>query len=393
MDYSSYSGVPRFLTRPKAFVVSMGKDATLSCQIIGNPIPLVNWEKDKLPLQMGGRFKMVEDDDLYRLTIYNLSLEDSGQYICRAKNTIGEAFAAVSIKVGEQTTVTESAPYFIQKPTSIRVIMGEDAMFKCIVQGSPPLAINWEKDGKHLSKSYDSNRIWIESQGEKNALKIQSTRLGDSGTYTCHAENPLGSSSAAAALMVDLPDSYSPGSMRHSIDDTSSKTSPLLSHMQKRREEIRKSDLSSVDSLISTEGRSKLGLSLSLDYERAASLTSKGLRGDGGSFYRVTTRSFTVTEGKHAKMSCYVTGEPKPETVWKKDGEVILESRRHIIYEDEQENFVLKILFCKQVDNGLYTCTASNLAGQTYSSVLVTVKGEYHSSSIVSHNGLKTNFG
>ncbi|KAK9396008.1 obscurin [Crotalus adamanteus] len=374
MDYSSYSGVPRFLTRPKAFVVSMGKDATLSCQIIGNPIPLVSWEKDKLPLQMGGRFKMVEDDDLYRLTIYNLSLEDSGQYICRAKNTIGEAFAAVSIKVGEQTTVTESAPYFIQKPTSIRVIMGEDAMFKCIVQGSPPLAINWEKDGKHLGKSYDSNRIRIESQGEKNALKIQSTRLGDSGTYTCHAENPLGSSSAAAALMVDLPDSYSPGSTRHSIDDIGSKTSPLLSHMQKRREEIRKSDLSSVDSLISTEGRSKLGLSLSLDYERAASLTSKGFRGDGGSYYRVTTRSFTVTEGKHAKMSCYVTGEPKPETVWKKDGEVILESRRHIIYEDEQENFVLKILFCKQVDNGLYTCTASNLAGQTYSSVLVTVK-------------------
>uniref|UniRef100_A0A670YQ22 Ig-like domain-containing protein n=1 Tax=Pseudonaja textilis TaxID=8673 RepID=A0A670YQ22_PSETE len=209
-----YFKIPSSLLQPKAFVVSMGKDATLSCQIIGNPIPL-----------------MVEDDDLYRLTIYNLSLEDSGQYICRARNTIGEAFAAVSIKVGEQTTVTESAPYFIQKPTSIRVIMGEDAMFKCIVQGSPPLAINWEKDGKHLGKLSDSNRIRIESQGEKNALKIQNTHLGDSGTYTCHAENPLGSSSAAAALMVDLPDSYSPGSTRHSIDDISSKTSPLLSHI------------------------------------------------------------------------------------------------------------------------------------------------------------------
>ncbi|XP_062979003.1 obscurin [Elgaria multicarinata webbii] len=378
MDYSSYSGVPRFLTRPKAFVVSMGKDATLSCQIIGNPIPLVSWEKDKLPIQTGGRFKMVEDCDLYRLTIYDLSLEDSGQYICRAKNTIGEAFAAVSIKVGEKTTVTESAPYFIQKPTSIRVIMGEDAMFKCIVQGSPPLSVNWEKDGRHLGGRSESNRIQIESQGEKNALKIQSTRLVDSGTYTCRAENPLGATSAAAALVVDTPDSYSPGGTSHDIDVSNSKTSPLLSHLQKRREEIRKTDLSTTDSLISTaystEGRSKLGLSLSLDYERAASLTSKGFRGDGGSYYGVTTRTFTVTEGKHAKMSCYVTGEPKPEIVWKKDGEVILEGRRHIIYEDEQENFVLKILFCKQIDNGLYTCTASNLAGQTYSSVLVTVK-------------------
>uniref|UniRef100_G1KFT9 Obscurin, cytoskeletal calmodulin and titin-interacting RhoGEF n=1 Tax=Anolis carolinensis TaxID=28377 RepID=G1KFT9_ANOCA len=337
MDYSSYSGVPRFLTRPKAFAVSMGKDATLSCQIMGNPIPMVSWEKDKFPIQTGGRFKMVEDGDLYRLTIYDLNLEDSGQYICRAKNTIGEAFAAVSIKVGEQTTVTEQAPYFIQKPTSIRVIMGEDAMFKCIVQGSPPLSVNWEKDGRNLGGRSESNRIQIQSQGEKNALKIQSTRLDDTGTYTCRAANPLGATSAAASLVVDTADSYSPGGTRHAIDVGNSKTSPLLTHLQKRREEIRKTDFSR-------------------------------------SYYGVTTRTFTVTEGKHAKMSCYVTGEPKPEIVWKKDGEVILEGRRHIIYEDEQENFVLKILFCKQVDNGLYTCTASNLAGQTYSSVLVTVK-------------------
>uniref|UniRef100_A0ABM5GMQ0 Obscurin isoform X5 n=1 Tax=Pogona vitticeps TaxID=103695 RepID=A0ABM5GMQ0_9SAUR len=375
MEFSSYSGVPRFLTRPKAFVVSMGKDATLSCQIMGNPIPMVSWEKDKLPIHTGGRFKMVEDGDLYRLTIYDLNLEDSGQYICRAKNTIGEAFAAVSIKVGEQTTVTESAPYFIQKPTSIRVIMGEDAMFKCIVQGSPPLSVNWEKDGRHLGGRSESNRIQIESQGEKNALKIQNTRLVDSGTYTCRAENPLGAASAAAALVVDAPDSHSLGGTRPGVDVGGSKTSPLLSHLQKRREEIRKTDYSTTDALISSpEGRSKFGLNLSLDYERAASLTAKGFRGDGGSYYGVTTRTFTVTEGKHAKMSCYVTGEPKPEIVWKKDGEVIPEGRRHIIYEDEQENFVLKILFCKQVDNGLYTCTASNLAGQTYSSVLVTVK-------------------
>ena len=54
----------------------------------------------------------------------------------------------------------------------------------------------------------------------------------------------------------------------------------------------------------------------------------------------------------------------------------MVEGRRHVVYEDEQENFVLKILFCKQSDCGLYTCTASNLVGQTYSSVLVVVRGE-----------------
>ncbi|XP_029863782.1 obscurin isoform X27 [Aquila chrysaetos chrysaetos] len=375
MDYSSFSGVPRFLTRPKAFMVSVGKDATLSCQIIGNPIPVVSWEKDKLPVQSGGRFKTTEDGDLYRLTIYDLSLEDSGQYICRAKNTIGEAFAAVSIKVGEETTVTESAPYFIQKPSSIKVTLGEDAMFKCKVQGSPPLSVNWEKDGRHLRNRADAGRFQIESAGESNALTIQCARLGDSGTYTCRAENPIGSASASAALVVETQGFSNPGSSSH-FDTSCGKTASLLSHLQKRREEIRKLDVShgaldSTSAYSMAEGLSGISYSLSRDYERAAGLTTKGAR---NATFGALTRMCSVTEGKHAKLSCYVTGEPKPEIVWKKDNEVILEGRRHVIYEDDQENFVLKILFCKQIDNGLYTCTASNLAGQTYSSVLVTVK-------------------
>ncbi|KAJ7425760.1 hypothetical protein WISP_22046 [Willisornis vidua] len=375
MDYSSLSGVPRFLTRPKAFMVSVGKDATLSCQIIGNPIPVVSWEKDKLPVQSGGRFKTTEDGDLYRLTIYDLNLEDSGQYICRAKNTIGEAFAAVSIKVGEETTVTESAPYFIQKPSNIKVTLGEDVMFKCKVQGSPPLSVNWEKDGRHLRNQADAGRFQIQSAGESNALTIQCARLGDSGTYTCRAENLIGSASASAALVVETHGSSNPGSH---VDSSCGKTASLLSHLQKRREEIRKMDLShgtldspSAQSYTAAEGLSGIGYGLSRDYERAVGL-AKGAR---NATFGVLTRTCSVTEGKHAKLSCYVTGEPKPVIVWKKDNEVISEGRRHVIYEDDQENFVLKILFCKQVDNGLYTCTASNLAGQTYSSVLVTVKG------------------
>ncbi|MXQ93370.1 hypothetical protein E5288_WYG021124 [Bos mutus] len=192
MDHSSFSGAPRFLTRPKAFVVSVGKDATLSCQIVGNPTPQVSWEKDRQLVEAGGRFRLAQDGDLYRLTILDLALGDSGQYVCRARNAIGEAFAAVGLQVDADAA---------------------------------------------------------------------------SGTCTC-----------------------------------------------------------------------------------------------------------TVTEGKHARLSCFVTGEPKPEIVWKKDGQLVVEGRRHVVYEDEQENFVLKILFCKQSDCGLYTCTASNLVGQTYSSVLVVVR-------------------
>ncbi|XP_041423263.1 obscurin isoform X2 [Xenopus laevis] len=374
MDYSSFSGVPRFLTRPKAFMMSVGKDSTLSCQIIGNPTPVVTWDKDKLPIKSEGRFKMIEDGNLYRLTIYDLQFGDSGQYICRAINTIGEAFAAITIKVGDEKegTVAECAPFFILKPITTKINLGEDATFQCRVQGNPPPAVKWEKDGKILGKSFDSNRIRIIDNGESSSIKINCIRFSDSGTYLCRAENPVGQATASASLLID---SFS--NSTSALEPTYAKTTSLLSHLQKRREEMRKSDtsvISTVDTNANSYGAvdpvSSLGFSLSLDYERAASLTPKISR-DGT--FGVLTRTCTVTEGKHAKMSCYVTGEPKPEIVWKKDGDIISEGRRHVIYEDEQENFVLKILFCKQIDNGLYTCRASNLAGQTYSSVLVIV--------------------
>ncbi|KAF6095953.1 hypothetical protein HJG60_014194 [Phyllostomus discolor] len=328
MDHSSFSGAPRFLTRPKAFVVSVGKDATLSCQIVGNPMPQVNWEKDQQPVEAGSRFRLAQDGDQYRLTILDLALGDSGQYVCRARNAIGEAFAAVGLQVNSEAACAEQAPHFLLRPTSIRVREGAEATFRCRVRGSPPMAVSWAKDGRRLGVP-DAPRMTVEASGEASALRIQDAQPRDGGTYTVRAENPLGTASADAALTVDA-DAGPAG-------PPGASTASLLAHLQRRREAMR------------AEG------------------APDSPPGSG-------TRTCTVTEGKHARLSCYVTGEPKPETVWKKDGQLVAEGRRHVVYEDAQENFVLKILFCKQSDRGLYTCTASNLVGQTYSSVLVVVR-------------------
>ena len=330
MDHSSFSGAPRFLTRPKAFVVSVGKDATLSCQIVGNPTPQVSWEKDLQQVEAGTRFRLAQDGDLYRLTILDLALGDSGQYVCRARNAIGEAVAAVGLQVDAEAACAEQAPHFLLRPTSIRVREGAEATFRCRVRGSPPMSVSWDKDGRRLG-ALQAPRVRVEASGEASALRILAAQPRDSGTYTVHAENPLGAASAAAGLLVDTE--------ADTAGQPGASTAMLLAHLQLRREAMR------------TEGAPAS--------PRSAS-----------------TRTCTVTEGKHARLSCFVMGVPKPEIVWKKDGQLVAEGRRHVVYEDAQENFVLKILFCKQSDCGLYTCTASNLVGQTYSSVLVVVRGE-----------------
>uniref|UniRef100_A0A674F057 Obscurin, cytoskeletal calmodulin and titin-interacting RhoGEF b n=1 Tax=Salmo trutta TaxID=8032 RepID=A0A674F057_SALTR len=301
MDQNLFGGAPRFLTRPKACAVCVGKDATLSCTIVGNPTLLITWEKEKLRLTSGGRFKTVDDGNVYRLTIYDLTLEDSGLYMCRAKNNVGEAYACVTLHVGLPQEMVERAPVFMVKPTSARVGLGGDVVFHCRVAAYPEPKFDWDKDGRYLA---ETNRIKVSSDGDSSSLRIQSVRSLDSGMYTCRAQNSVGRSNSAAALVIDTQDS------------------PLISQLPKS----------------------------------------------------VFTRTCTVTEGKHAKLSCFVTGHPKPHIIWRKDGGNIGEGRRHIMYEDQAENFILKILYCKQSDNGLYTCNASNMAGQTYSAVLVIVK-------------------
>ncbi|XP_027146348.1 obscurin isoform X7 [Larimichthys crocea] len=359
MDPNLFGGVPRFLTRPKAFSMCVGKDATLSCTIMGSPTPLITWEKDKLRLTSGGRFKAVEDGNVYRLTIYDLTLEDSGQYMCRAKNSVGEAYAAVTLNVALPTEMAQRAPVFLVKPTSTRVVLGGDVVFLCQVAAFPQANFDWEKDGRYLG---ESNRVKIVSNTDSSTLKIQSVRNLDSGTYTCRAKNTVGRAHAAAALVVEAQDS------RHLTVD---KNTSLLSHLQKRKEEMKK-DISiyraeESSSSVSSSSTANIRDGLSLEHELRASVLARLPKG-------VFTRTCTVTEGKHAKLSCFVTGHPKPHIIWRKDGINISEGRRHVIYEDQAENFILKILYCRQSDNGLYTCNATNMAGQTYSAVLVTVK-------------------
>uniref|UniRef100_A0A3Q3EN45 Ig-like domain-containing protein n=1 Tax=Labrus bergylta TaxID=56723 RepID=A0A3Q3EN45_9LABR len=67
------------------------------------------------------------------------------------------------------------------------------------------------------------------------------------------------------------------------------------------------------------------------------------------------------------------------QIIWRKDGRLILSGRRYLLYEDREGYFTLKVLYCKQKDNGVYVCAASNTAGQTLSAVHLSVKGKLRS--------------
>ena len=94
-----FGGAPRFLAYPRPVVVQSGTDAVLKCQIGGDPRPAVIWESNNIKIDTQGRYRVFEDGNVYNLIISSVTSEDSGQYICKAKNSIGETYAAATLKV------------------------------------------------------------------------------------------------------------------------------------------------------------------------------------------------------------------------------------------------------------------------------------------------------
>ncbi|KAM6078945.1 obscurin-like protein 1 isoform 2-T2 [Theristicus caerulescens] len=343
-----FRGAPRFLAYPRAFTVQSGTDAVLSCQITGDPRPSILWEKDKTPIEPSGRFHVEAKGDLYSLLVSCTTPQDSGLYVCKAKNSVGETYAAATLKVEsgkprEEGCSDGEALTFLVAPLSMRVCRGEDVMFTCRVSGQPCPVLEWEKDGHKLSDLFESSHFAVGQEPEDwHFLKLFGARPPDAGVYVCRARSGSQEALAAAVLLVEPqapPDGLTNGSPADGPE--------LLAELQQRWQ------------------RHVAGRHAGPETQVPNGMVPARSPG---------AKAFAVSAGKHAKFRCYVTGKPKPEIIWQKDGEPLAPSRRHLIYEDREGYFILKVLYCKPQDQGLYVCTASNSAGQTLSAVQLKVK-------------------
>ena len=386
-----FGGAPRVLGYPRPVAVRDGMDAQLKCQIGGDPQPDVVWERKNVPLLSEGRYSISQEGKAYFLCISCVTAEDSGQYICKAKNSIGETCAAAMLKVenesqevlvvpppqpqsqlqqqplqngniepeqqlqrdpkAEQQQQKEldfenrDRPRFLIKPLSLRVDRGEDAAFSCKLTGEPLPEVIWEKDGKRLKEIFESSHFRVcEQDGGWYQLKVFRTRAPDGGVYTCRAANEHGQTVAGAVLLVEP------------VPET-------------REEKMQNGYANGYANGLSTPTPGSPSSSHSKDRHHMAKHSKEPL------LNVAKAKKFAVSEGKHAKFRCYVTGKPKPEIVWKKDGVPLDIGRRHMIFEDREGYFTLKVLYCKQQDSGLYVCVASNALGNTLSAVQLSVKG------------------
>ena len=179
----------------------------LKVKVEANPLPEISWFRDDVEIQHGERYRLEFDDDLnkYSMTIVDAYSEDSGEYICVAKNRVGKEKCSclVTIKEPEQKKSKKiddsKAPKFkLHLPNPREAPEGTELVMVCAVAGEPEPKVSWLKDEKRM----DMDRKAVKYENGVVSLYIFNTEQTDSGVYTCVAENLHGSATTNSQVEI-----------------------------------------------------------------------------------------------------------------------------------------------------------------------------------------------
>ena len=154
---------------------------TLHCKATGLPIPTITWRRAFGSLPKGKTAVAFGN-----LTIRNIAKTDKGDYVCSAKNFLGQDLVVAQLIVIDRLTFT------LTPPRKVTVTQPGNLLLNCAAQGNTE--ITWKRTGKVLPHSHV-----IYSNG---TLLLRSVVTNDAGTYSCVAKNALRSVEATSLVEV-----------------------------------------------------------------------------------------------------------------------------------------------------------------------------------------------
>lgn len=163
-----------------------GEDLLLECIPEGIPTPQVEWIKIGDPLPVKAKL----ENHKKLLIVPSAEQEDSGRYMCRAKNALGEA-------VHYFTVTVEGPPEWVSEPESQLSMIGSDVHIKCAARGLPVPTITWRVNGELLQDSPAANRKTL-----GDTIIIHNAKASDSAVYQCEASNRHGNLLSNANIMI-----------------------------------------------------------------------------------------------------------------------------------------------------------------------------------------------
>ncbi|KAL9846109.1 hemicentin-1 isoform 2-T2 [Geothlypis trichas] len=345
-------------------LVLRGDTAMLGCVSDGSPVPSVSWLKDGLALSpplgarlSSGRHGMV-------LQVLGAEPADTGRYTCVASNAAGHSSKHFILKVLEPPHINGS-----DEPEEVSVIVNNPLELLCISSGIPVPKISWMRDGRPLLQTDNIHVL-------REALRITSAQVEDTGRYTCLASSLAGDDDKEYLVRVHVPPNIAGTGGPQELAVLQNSQAIL----ECRSDAVPPPTISWLKNGELLEGGPRLRI---LSSGRYLQINNAEL-GDSARYTCVarnvageTTREFLLAVhvaptirsspqtvmvhiNASALLECAAEGVPAPRITWRKDGAVFTgNNSRYLVLEDGS----LHIPWAQVADAGRYVCMATNAAG------------------------------
>ena len=147
-------------------------------------------DKPKLTLKMPSK----EEDSVAKIVITQEETTETSEIIDKATTT--QEIYDVEIPEGH------SPPEFTWGLTTLKVMDGEEAKFRCELQGIPTCQVEWFHDDKPLYETQDFH-LTFDTESGSCTLLIVEVFPQDAGEYRCEAVNPYGKAVTKGYLEVE----------------------------------------------------------------------------------------------------------------------------------------------------------------------------------------------
>ncbi|XP_072101165.1 basement membrane-specific heparan sulfate proteoglycan core protein isoform X3 [Mobula birostris] len=357
--------------------VTAGEMLELHCQATGQPEPRVTWYRTAGLLSTNHQVQGPV------LRILRVTPADTGDYICRAENTLGMQEVKFSLSVSSTSSYYEGAPIVREQPTPTSVREGGMLELHCQITGQPEPMITWYKLAGSLT---DRHLV------EGSVLRILQVTPEDVGDYICRAENIFGTE------QLTFPVSF--------ISTTSRDQLPVIMPGPQDVTEIEGNDVTLQCHV--SEGARPFTIEWKTPHQHRPDNIK--ISGDGsvitisrirqqdqgqykcvarnrfGSAFRITTLVVqglpTVSispqgpvrlgVGNSITLECVGMGEPRPTISWHRvNGRTRNNLGRQVLKEGDP---ILTISSARLQDSGIYSCRSTNMFGKAEAQVEVIVE-------------------
>ncbi|XP_077377558.1 hemicentin-1 [Festucalex cinctus] len=346
---------------------------TLECLADSDPPPDIEWFKDEVEMEPGGRIQRLAGGQY--LEIQDVRPDDSGQYSCVVTNMAGSTSLFFIVEILLPPVIKESSAV-------VTAHIGQDAVLPCEVEDGTSPTIMWRKDGFPIT--HDNNKHSVLAEG---SLRVHGVQLSDAGRYHCTVSNQAGSDHRGIDLRVFVAPSISPGPFNITVTtgvravlscETTGIPPPKVSwkrngsplgggHQSSAYRLLSSGSL--VISSPSNEDEGYFECTAVNDVGEERRVIEVNLQVPPSIEDDVTT--VTAVKMSPVELPCHVEGKPRPTVSWTKGGAQL--GSRAGSYRVLPTG-VLEIISVLPSHAGRYTCSARNAAGVAHKHISLTVQ-------------------